>query len=115
MNEKKLKKYLKDTNKPIIIHGDFPWNCRIESVELIKSTIWFKIYWQGDSTDGNKRLMYEQIKTITEFNPYVISAEHFFDGERTRTIHDDLRITKEMVDEAFKIIDNVLDKQEDKA
>lgn len=81
------------------------WNCTIDYFDLIndKSKVYVNIYWQGSDTDGDEGLYITEL--ISEFSrgrDFIIPAQSYFDGERTRYKHSDLRITKDMLIEAFE-------------
>ena len=70
------------------IDTKFNWNHRIDSVyQDNKGRYWANVYWQGDSTDGDEAISLDELE-----RGITIPAEHYYDGERTRTRHSDLRI-----------------------
>lgn len=86
----------------------FNWNHKIERIgvsENGKGVVYFSIYWQGDSTDGNDTAdLTKVINAVRYGREYVIPAEHEFIGNRTYCRHSDLRISKEEVEDAYKAL-----------
>lgn len=78
----------------------FEWNHQIESFFLSdKGNVCVDIYWQGDSTDGNKS---EYAKDVMYGK--TIPAEHEFIGGRTYYTHSDIRISREEFANAIKAL-----------
>ena len=84
----------------------FNWNHRIEHICSNKNyPLFFSIYWQGDSTDGNDGAdALEVLQRIRGGRDYVIPAEHEFLGDRTYCRHGDLRIEKEELEQVFQAL-----------
>lgn len=92
-------------------YTEFNWNHRIESFFLTnKGKLCVDIYWQGDSTDGDTSELASKV-----MYGYTIRGEYFFDGERTRETHSDIRISREEFADAIKAIAKYLAPAEVKA
>ena len=87
-------------------HTKFNWNHKIERIGVNKQgVVYFSIYWQGDSTDGNDAAdLTKVINAVRYGRDYVIPAEHEFLGDRTYCRHSDLRISKAEVEDAYKAL-----------
>lgn len=68
------------------------WNCRINGMSVAKDNVWVDIYWQGDSTDGDDWVSLKDLYTGTSGKDYLIPSTYQ---------HDRLRITRDMLNEAF--------------
>lgn len=84
--------------KEIFVDTKMGWNYRITGFSFYKKDLYIDIYWQGDSTDGDTSIKITPGKTS-----YRIPAEHYDDGYRTRTIHDDINIDSEELYNAIKL------------
>lgn len=86
------------------VRGEFEWNHRIECFYIgTNGKIYVDIYWQGDSTDGS-----DGFCLTDNPNGYRIPAEHYDDGRRTRTRHSDIRIDKDEIYSAIKLLKDVI-------
>lgn len=61
-------------------------------MSVTKDNVWVDIYWQGDSTDGNDCVPLKDLYTGTSGKDYLIPPTYQ---------HDRLRITRDMLNEAF--------------
>lgn len=85
----------------------FNWNHRLERIGFGKESkrLYFDVYWQGDSTDGNTTVGVEDVvRAVRWGREYVIPAENEWLGNRTYCRHGDLRIEKEEVENAYKYL-----------
>ena len=76
---------------------EFNWNHRVEGfrVSSTNGRILVKVYWQGDSTDGDD---YVYMTDVLRKGIDVIPAEHEWLGDRTYCRHSDIRVEKEEID-----------------
>lgn len=79
------------------------WNHYITNFHLYNGKLFATVYWQGDSTDGD-----DVIRIIPGTFNYRIPAEHYDDGYRTRTIHNDINIDSTELYDAIKRLVNSL-------
>lgn len=61
-------------------------------MSVAKDNVWVDIYWQGDSTDGDDWVSLKDLYTGTSGKDYLIPSTYQ---------HDRLRITRDMLNEAF--------------
>lgn len=89
------------------IENEFNWNHCVKGFGLTSTgKVYVDIYWQGDSTDGNKTIPLDDFKYKSEV---VIPEESFFDGYRTRYTHSDIRVEKSEIISAFKKVAEYLE------
>ena len=76
---------------------EFNWNHRVEGfrVSSTNGRVLVKVYWQGDSTDGDD---YVYLTDVLRRGIDVIPAKHYFDCGRTYEVHSDIRVEKEEID-----------------
>lgn len=99
-----IKKFGDKYHNEVRVKGDFEWNHRIDGFYLGKNNkVYVDIYWQGDSTDGN-----DSFCLTDKPNGCTIPAESYFDGNRTRTTHGDLRVDKDEIYDAIKKVKDVI-------
>lgn len=84
--------------KKIFVDTEMGWNHRITGFSFYKGDLYINIYWQGDSTDG-----ISSVKIVPGRISYRIPAEHYDDGYRTRTVHNDINIAAEELYNAIKL------------
>lgn len=75
------------------------WNHWVKGFSVSKKgDLSIMVYWQGDSTDGDD---YVSFNEVYNRGKSVIRAESFWDGHRTRCVHSDINVTK---DELIELI-----------
>ena len=84
-------KYTEITPKRV----EYNWNHRVESFLLGKNgKVLIKVYWQGDSTDGDD---FVYLADVLRKGEDVIRAVHHFDCGRTYEVHSDICVEREEV------------------
>jgi hypothetical protein len=80
---------------------EFNWNHRVEEFRVFGNDgrVSVKVYWQGDSTDGDD---YVYLNDVLRKGTHTIKAEHFWDGYRTCEVHSDIRVEREEVESLIK-------------
>lgn len=96
-----------DSKRVYLAGTTFDRNYCIDGFTRIRGgNVYVNIYWQGDSTDGHDCLL------LSDFNNHstiTIPAVSDFDGYRTRYTHDDIYVSRESVEEAMKILADILE------
>ena len=85
-----------------VVHDNFNWNHSIEGFDLAKDgTLYAKVYWQGDSTDGT-----EYVAARYLIGGYTIKAEWDNVGGSWGMVcrHSPLNVTEEELRKAIKAI-----------
>lgn len=99
-----LKKHGEGSLKQISVRPEMGWNYRIEGFYVSRGAVYVDVYWQGSSTDGTQNVSLDKlVASIKSGRDYIIPADSYFDGERTRTRHGDIRIDKNAVYDAIKL------------
>ena len=93
---------------------EFNWNHRVEGFKVASTNgkILVKVYWQGDSTDGDD---YVYLNDVLRKGTDVIKAEHHWDGYRTYEVHSDIRVEREEIDSLIAELAKWLSPEEIKA
>lgn len=94
-----VKKY-----KPEGLQTKMDWDHQLIGFYTYKNKLSINVYWQGDDTDGNTYVSFSDVYN----RKYTISASSYFDGYRTRYIHDDIRIKPSEVKELINNLINWL-------
>lgn len=78
------------------------WNHWVKGFSVGKNGILYvKVYWQGDSTDGDD---YVSFNEVYGRGKSVIRAESYWDGNRTRFTHGDINVEKYEVENLIKLL-----------
>lgn len=80
---------------------EYNWNHRIDGIALGNAgKLYFDIYWQGDSTDGNDYVLVSDVKGKSAYIPAVYEDL----GYRTYIKHGDIYVVREEYDNAIKAL-----------
>lgn len=80
---------------------EFNWNHCIKGLCFGKDKrLYFRVYWQGDSTDGDVYVLVSDVRRGRAFVP----AEHEVFGNRTYERHGDINVIREEYDSAIKAL-----------
>lgn len=87
-------------------NAEMGWNFKVEGFIVDSRGILFvDIYWQGDDTDGNEFIKFDELwGKVARGGEYVIRAESYYDGYRTRYRHGDIRISHDDIVSAYNDI-----------
>ena len=90
-------KFGKDKEISLWKRVEFNWNHRVEGfrVSSTNGRVLVKVYWQGDSTDGDD---YVYLTDVLRKGIDVIPAEHEWLGDRTYCRHSDIRVERDEVE-----------------
>lgn len=78
------------------------WNHWVRGFSVGKNgNLYVKVYWQGDSTDGND---YVSFNEVYGSGKSIIRAETYWDGYRTRFTHGDIIVEKFEVESLIKFL-----------
>lgn len=91
------------SDKSLYIGGaECNWNHWVKGFAIGKNgDLLIKVYWQGDSTDGND---YVSFNDVYGRGKSVIRAETYWDGYRTRYRHGDINVEKYEVEKLIKLL-----------
>ena len=93
-----VKKY-----KPTGLETEIGWDHQLKGFVVDKNNLYIEVYWQGD-TDGEDYVLFSNVYS----RKYTIPAKSYFDGNRTRYTHGDIRIEPSEVKELINNLINWL-------
>ena len=90
------------SNDLYISGAECNWNHWVKGFSVGKNgVLYVKVYWQGDSTDGDD---YVSFSEVYGRGKSVIRAESYWDGYRTRFTHGDINVEKYEVESLIKLL-----------
>ena len=78
------------------------WDHWVRGFSVDKNgVLYVKVYWQGDSTDGDDYVLFNEVYIKGKS---IIRAESYWDGKRTRFTHGDIIVEKFELESLIKVL-----------